>query len=196
MKFLKTFLFLPVFLAGLAAPALAQVNIAVVNEERVLVESAVGQHIATRLNAIRAEVDSELAAMGQPLQQQTDALSAETAIMTPEQIQQRPDLVQRIQTLNQQAQQFEVARQIRQRELQETQRQAFLPVFAALRPILEAVVAERDIDILVDRSNLVFASTDVEITDVVIQRLNTTLPSVPVNRVRMPQGEAGAAPQQ
>ena len=86
------------------------------------------------------------------------------------------------------------ARQIRQRELQETQRQAFLPVFAALRPILEAVVAERDIDILVDRSNLVFASTDVDITDVVIERLNTTLPSVPVNRVRMPQGEAGAGP--
>lgn len=193
MKFLKLFLFLPVFVAGLAAPAMAQTNIAVVNEERVLVESAVGQHIATRLQAIRAEVDAELAAMGQPIQQQTDALTAETSIMTQEQIQQRPDLMQRIQTLNQQAQQFEVARRIRQQELAATQQQAFVPVFEALRPILEEVVAERGIDILVDRSNLVFASAEVDISSVVVERLNQRLPSVPVNRVRMPQGEAGAA---
>ena len=68
-----------------------------------------------------------------------------------------------------------------------------MPVFEALRPILEEVVAERGIDILVDRSNLVFASAEVDISSVVVERLNQRLPSVPVNRVRMPQGEAGAA---
>lgn len=193
MKFLKTILLIPALVAGFAAPAIAQTTFAVMNEERVLRESAVGQHIATRLSTIAQEVDAELTALGQPIQQQTEALSAETAIMTQEQIQQRPDLVQRIQTLNQQAQQFEVARRVRQQELVATERQAMRPVYEALGPILEEVVEQRGIDILIDRSELVFAAPEMDISDSIIAILNERLPTVAVNRVRMPQGDAAAA---
>lgn len=196
MKFLKTLLILPVVIAGLAAPALAQQpSIAVLNEERVLRESAVGQHIQTRMQAIAQEIDAELTAMGTPIQQETERLNAETASMTPQAIQQRPDLMQRIEALNQQAQQFEIARRARQQEIVQTERQAMRPVYQALQPILETVVEERGIDILIDRANLVFASPEVDISDDVIARLNQQLPSVTVTRVRVSQDAAAAAQQ-
>lgn len=195
MKFLKSLLILPVLIAGLAAPALAQSSpsIAVFNEERVLRESAAGQHIATRIQAIAAEIDAELTAMGQPIQQETERLNAETASMTPQAIQGRPDLMQRIEALNQSAQQFELTRRARQQELVQTERQAMAPVYQALQPILQAVVEERGIDILIDRGNLVFASPDVDISGAVIERLNQQLPTVNVSRVRISQEAAAAA---
>jgi outer membrane protein len=195
MKFFKPLFLLPILLVGLAAPAMAQQNIAVINEQRVLRESVVGQHIRTRLEAIGAEIRAELTAIGQPIQQQTEQLSAETASMTPQAIQQRPDLMQRIETLNQQAQQFELERRRREQELQQTERQAMQPVYEALNPILEEVVAARNIDILIDRGNLVFAGPSVDISDPVIALLNQRLPTVPVNRVRLPEAAPGAAQQ-
>ncbi|WP_203294361.1 OmpH family outer membrane protein [Maricaulis parjimensis] len=194
MKFLKSLLLLPVMIAGLAAPALAQQpDIAVFNEERVLRESAVGQHIATRIQEIATEIDAELNALGQPIQQETERLNAETASMTPQAIQARPDLMQRIEALNQNAQQFELARRARQQELVQTERQSMAPVYQALQPILQAVVEERGIDILIDRGNLVFASADVDITPLVIERLNAALPTTNVTRVRVSQEAAAAA---
>ena len=196
MKLLKTLIILPVMLAGFAAPALSQTSIAVFNQDRVLRESAVGQHIATRMQAIAQEIDSELTAMSTPIQQETERLNAETASMTPQTVQSRPDLMQRIEALNQQAQQFEIARRARQQEIVQTERQAMAPVYQALQPILEAVVEERGIDILVDRANLVFASPDVDVSDDVIARLNQQLPTVTVTRVRVSQEAAAAAAQQ
>ncbi|WP_300541743.1 OmpH family outer membrane protein [Maricaulis sp.] len=195
MKFLKTLLILPVVIAGFAAPALSQgqPTIAVFNEERVLRESAVGQHIQARIQEIATEIDAELTAMGQPIQQETERLNAETASMTPQAIQGRPDLMQRIEALNQNAQQFELARRARQQELVQTERQAMRPVYEALQPILQAVVEERGVDILIDRGNLVFASPEFDISQAVIERLNQQLPTVTVTRVRVSQEAAAAS---
>jgi len=195
MKFLKKLLILPVLLAGFAAPTLAQTKVGVINEQRVIQESVVGQHIATRLNEIRQEITAELSAMNVPIQQATEQLNAETAIMTQEQVTQRPDLVQRFQVLNQQIQQFEVARRVREQEFQYTERQAMVPVLEALQPILAEVVELHQLDILIDRSNLVFSNQSVDVSADVISRLDQNLPSVPVNRVRMPADAAAGQAQ-
>ncbi|MBO6728152.1 MAG: OmpH family outer membrane protein [Maricaulis sp.] len=187
MKFIQSLLLLPVAVLSLAAPAMAQTNIAVFNEERVLAESAVGQHVQTRLAAIAQEVEAEMQALTAPVAQENEALNAETASMNPAAIQARPDLMQRIETLNQQLQALEVQRRIRQQELAATQQSAMRPIYEAMSPILEEVVEARDIDILLRRSNLVFSSEEVDISAEVISILNTRLPTVAVNRVRLPQ---------
>ena len=87
MKLLNSLLLLPVLVIGIAAPAMAQANISVLNEERVLRESAAGQHIAARMQEIAQEIDSELQALSQPIQQETERLNAETASMTQQAIQ-------------------------------------------------------------------------------------------------------------
>ena len=174
---------------AMAAPANAQTNVLIMNEERIIAESQVGQHIATRMQAIRAEMDGELQALLTPIQEESDRLNAETASLTPEAIQARPDLMQRIQALNAQAQQAEALRQRLAQELQATQRQAMRPVLEALQAVLQEVVAERGAQILIDRSAVVYADPAIDVSDSVIERLNQRLPTTAVNRVRLPQGE-------
>ena len=176
-----------------AAPVAAQTNVGVISEERVLRESAVGVHIRTRLAAIAKTVEDELAAIGEPIQKERDALSAETSTLTQDAVQQDPELMRRIGALNASAQQFEVERRVRQQELVQTERQAMRPVYEAMKEVLEQVVADRNVDVLVDRSNLVFASPAVDVSDDVIALLNERLSTVPVERVRLPRGAAGEA---
>lgn len=177
------------------APASAQTNVLVFNEARVLRDSAAGQIIATRLEAIQGEMDAELRALAEPVQAEVERLNAETANITQAEIQQRPDLMQRIQTVQQQGQQVEVLRRRLGQELAASERQALRPVLELLPTILEEIVAERGAHIIVDRANLVYAAESVDISATVIERLNQRLPTVAVNRVRLPQGGEGQAQQ-
>lgn len=174
------------------APANAQTNVLIINEERIVSQSQVGQHIATRMQAIRSEMDAELQALLTPIQEENERLNAETASLTPEAIQARPDLMQRIQALNAQAQQAEALRQRLAQEFQATQAQAMRPVIEALQAVLQEVVNERGAQILIDRSAVVYADPSIDVSDSAIERLNQRLPTTAVNRVRLPQGEQPA----
>lgn len=175
---------------GAAGAAQAQ-DVLVMNEQRIIAQSAVGQHIAQRIEAIGNEINAELAPIRQQIQTESEALNTETASLTEEAVQQRPDLVQRFQALQAQAQQFEQLRQLRQQELQVTQRRAMVPVMEALQEILQNIVTERNADILLDRSNVVFANESVDISASAIERLNQRLTTTPVNRVRLSVNEQG-----
>lgn len=179
-----------VTLMAISAPAMAQQTILVINEDQILRESAVGQQIATRLQAISTELDGELRALRTPIDEEAERLNAETAGITQEAIQQRPDLLQRIQTVSQQAQEFEARRQQYSNELVATERAAMRPVLEALQAVLQEVVEDRNADIVIDRGALVYAGQSVDASADVIERLNARLPTVPVNRVRLPEGDA------
>jgi len=169
---------------------MAQQTILVINEDQILRESAVGQHIASRLQAISTELDNELRVLRAPIDEEAERLNAETEALTQEAVQQRPDLIQRIQTVSQQAQQFEARRQQYSNELVATERAAMRPVLEALQAVLQEVVEARNADIVIDRGALVYASPSVDASADVIERLNARLPTVPVNRVRLPEGDA------
>ncbi|WP_420432558.1 OmpH family outer membrane protein [Hyphobacterium sp.] len=178
---------------SVSAPAMAQ-TIIVINEDRILRESAVGLHIASRLQTISEEMDGELRAMREPIDAEIERLNAETSGLTQEAVQQRQDLMTRIQTVSQQGQQFEASRQRYANELVATERAAMRPVLEALQAVLQEVVAARGADIVVDRSSLVYSNQSVDASEAVIEALNARLPTVPVNRVRLPEG-SGQAPQ-
>jgi outer membrane protein len=185
MKFLKAFLLLPLAVVALAGPAMAQTKVIVIDRDRILAQSQVGQHVAERLTTIEAEMAAELQAIGAPLAQERDALNAETASMTPAAVQARPDLMQRIEALNASAAAFEQARRIRAEELERTRVQALRPVGEALDGIVQQLVADEAPDLLLDRSVLYYASDNVDMSATLIAQLNAQLPTVPVNRVRV-----------
>ena len=172
---------------GFAALAQAQ-QVLVMNEERILRESAVGQHIATELQRVGQEIQAELAPLGESIRQENEALSAETSALSEEAIRQRPDLLSRLQTLQQDAQQFEVRRRQAQQELVATERAAMQPVLETLQVVLQEIVEEREAVVLLERSNVVYANASVDISPAAIERLNQRITTTPVNRVRLPQG--------
>lgn len=178
---------------GLSSLAQAQQTILVMNEQRILRESAVGQHVASEMERIGNEIAAELSPLGTQIQQENEALTAETAALSEEAIRARPDLLTRLQALQSDAQQFETRRQIAAAEVQATERAAMQPVLGALQNILQEIVDERGATLLIDRSAVVFASESIDISDQAIARLNEVMPTTPVNRVRLPQQQAQAA---
>lgn len=184
-------LFVALLLAtGLTGLAQAQ-DVLVMNEARILRESSVGQHIASRIETIGNEINAELAPIRQQIQAESEALNAETSSLTEEAIQQRPDLMQRFQALQAQAQQFEQLRELRQQEISVTERRALAPVMQALQSILQDIVNERGATVLLDRSNVVYAADSIDISASAIDRLNQRMSTTPVNRVRLSVNEAG-----
>ena len=177
---------------GLGSAGFAQ-SVLVMNEQRILRDSAVGQHVASRLEAIATEIQSELAPQEAALQAESEALNAETAALSEEALRARPDLITRLQTLQRDATQFEQLRRLRAQELAATEQQAMSPVLPVLQEVLQAIVTERNADVLIDRSVVVFASESVDISSTAIERLNARLATTPVNRVRAP---TQPAPQQ
>jgi Skp family chaperone for outer membrane proteins len=176
---------------GFATFAQAQ-QVLVMSEDRILRESAVGQHIATELERVGQEIQAELAPLGQSIQQENEALTAETSALSEDAIRQRPDLVSRLQALQQDAQQFEARRRIAQQELVATERAAMQPVLETLQGVLQEIVQERGAALLLDRSTVVYAGDSIDITASAVERLNQRISTTPVNRVRAPQqGQAG-----
>ncbi len=171
-------------IAAASAAAHAQ-NVLVMNEERILRESAVGQHIASELERIGTEIQSELESLSAPIEAESERLNAETSALSQEAIAQRPDLMGRIQALQQQAQEYERRRQILAQELVITERQAMQPVLQTLQTVLGEIFEERDAVVLLERSDVVFAGESVNITADAINRLNSRLSTTPVNRVRL-----------
>ena len=186
LKFLWTAAALVLLSALVAAPAMAQ-KVIVVNQERVLVESAAGQDMAAKLNNIADQMGRELEPTANQLKTLGDTLSARTANMSIEA--QRADagiMAQRqeyTETLN------ELGRedQRRQVELAQTQERALIEFGTALKPVLEQVMAERGAEVLLSESEgVILATGAADVTDLVISKLNTSTPTLQVVRVRLP----------
>ncbi len=173
------------FALGFSSVSLAQ-SVLVMNEQRILRESTVGQHITSRLEAIGDEIQTELEPQQAAIQAESEALNAETAPLSEEALRQRPDLIARLQTLQREAAQFEQLRRLRTQELAATEQQAMRPVLLLLQEVLQEIVTERNADVLIDRSAVVFASESVDISTIAIERLNASITTTPVNRVRIP----------
>lgn len=177
---------------GFSAASFAQ-GVLVMNEQRILRESAVGLHITTRLEAIGQEIQAELQPQQAAIQSESEALNAELSALSEDAIRQRPDLAARYESLQRDAATFEQTRRIRAQELQATEQQAMRPVLPILQEVLQEIVTERNAGVLIDRSVVVYAADSVDISQSAIERLNQRISTTPVNRVRVP---TQPAPQQ
>ncbi|WP_375548994.1 OmpH family outer membrane protein [Oceanicaulis alexandrii] len=170
---------------GFSAASFAQ-GVLVMNEQRILRESAVGQHIASRLEAIGQEIQAELGPQQTAIQAESEALNAELSALSEDAIRQRPDLAARYESLQRDAATFEQTRRIRAQELQATEQQAMRPVLTILQEVLQEIFDERNGSVLIDRSVVVYAADSVDISQSAIERLNQRISTTPVNRVRVP----------
>lgn len=183
------------FAVGFAAVAQAQ-QVLVMSEERILTQSAVGQHIASEIQRIRDEASVSLEASSTRLAQESEALNAETSALSEAALQQREDLQQRYQAMANESVELEVERAVLRQELIATQNAAMEPVLTALQDVLQEIVDERGAAVLIDRAQVVFAAESASISQEAINRLNGRLSTTPVSRVRMNDEQRAAVQQQ
>lgn len=153
-------------------------GVCVFHNDRLLAQSTVGQSVQTGMQRLVTEVQGELQPYAANIQTEAEQLRQGGQAADP-----TGSRRQALQLRAQEAQQLE---QRRQAELQYTQQMQVRTIAQAADPILVALYQERGCGMLVDRSAVYIYNPAMDITDVVIQRLNTALPSVSFNRLEVP----------
>ena len=170
----------------LSATALAQSTILVVDTGRVLRDSDVGKHIARQLETIGKSMEAEAKAKASPLESKSKSLEAQLKGQTAQTLQTNTALQQQIRSFREDQQKVAIDVQYKQQEMKITEAKAVQKVQERLRVILKAIVAERNADVVLERS-LVIYGDPVDVTDTVISRLNSQMKTVPVTRERLPR---------
>lgn len=166
--------------------AFAQSTILVVDQSRLLRDSEVGKHIQRQLESIGNSMKSELEAQASPLKSEGSTLQAEIKALGGTDMSSRPDLKSRLNAFAGKSQKAQMEAAYKQRELAMTEAKAYQKVNEKLRVILEQVVAERNADIIIDRSAVIYGKP-ADVTDLVMSRLNSQVKSVSVARERLPR---------
>jgi|GEM_PF-305719 len=161
-------------------------TIITVDQNRVLLESAGGQDIQRKLQAIGQTIQSEIQSEQAALETEGRALEGRLANKSEDAIRADTALVSQMQSFQRKQQAFVQKRQIRQQELVQTEQNALTEFNTALGPVLEQVLAERGADVMMARSSLIAANPALDATDLVISKINAVKPSVTVSRVRLP----------
>ena len=175
----------------LAVPAFAQgTKVVVVDQGRVLTESAAGQDIATKIQDIQNQMQRELQPSATSLEELGNTIQARTANMTPEALQadtelqaQARDYQTRLHSLSQESDR-------RATELAITERKAQIAFAEALKPVLEEVMAGHGAEIMLSATDVMIALPSVNVTDEVIEKLDSRTPTIAVTRERLPAQQA------
>ncbi|OYX56972.1 MAG: hypothetical protein B7Y86_09515 [Brevundimonas subvibrioides] len=146
--------------------------------QQLLATSTAGQAVQARMEQLATEVQGELSPYATTIQNEINLLQQGGQAADPDGAR-RTALQARIQ----EAQTLE---QTRQDELRYTLSEQRRLISGAVEPILVAVYQERGCGILIDRESVFILNPAMDVTDVVIERLNSQLPTLSFNRLPVP----------
>ncbi len=159
-------------------PGPAIPGVCVYFNQQLLATSTAGRAVQTRMEQLATEVQGELAPY---------ATSIQSEITTLQQGGQAADADgTRRAALQARITEAQTLEQTRQDELRYTLSEQRRLISAAVEPILVAVYQERGCGILIDRESVFILNPAMDVTDVVIQRLNSQLPTLTFNRLPVP----------
>lgn len=165
---------------GPANPGPVIPGVCVYFNQQALAQSTVGQAVQTRMEQLAQEVQGEISPYAQQLQTEYSALQQGASTIPADQ------LAQRRQALQQRAQEAQQLEQTRDGELRYTLGEQRKKISEAIEPILVAVYQEKGCGIMIDRESVFIMNPAMDVTSLVIQRLNTALPTLSFNRMPVP----------
>lgn len=159
-------------------PAIA--GVCVYHNERLLGQSAAGRALQQGMERLANDVRTELQPYATSIQSEYQSLQ-QGAQTIPQ-----AELQQRAQALQQRAQEAEQLEQTREIELRYTMQMQRMAIAERVDPIIIQVYQERGCGILIDRESVYLMNPAMDITDVVIQRLDQQLPTLNFQRMTPP----------
>lgn len=161
-------------------------TVAIIDQARIMRDSAAGKDIQTKLVAIGTSMEQELAPTATSLSTEGQSLETRTANLTQQQILANEALKTEVTNYARKAQEFNIKRQIASQELTMTERKAWSDFYTALRPVLQEVVTERGAQIMIDRADVTYADPAIDVTALVISKMDSKTPTISVVRQKMP----------
>lgn len=183
--------------AAPAAPALAAPapikhgpalpGVCTYNGDQAVQNSEVGKYVATRMQQIIAEVNAELTAEDTAIKNEAKAIDAARATAPADSLEARgANLQVRFNA-------FKRKQQLRQAEVQQTERKALMRVLQELDPIAVSVYQARNCSILLG-DGVLLGNPAMDITPQVVTGLNAKIKTFTFNRERLDTPAAPGAP--
>jgi len=180
----------PALAAGPTAGTAPVARVLMVDLRRVMAASKVGQDIQSQVAALKRQAQTELNGEGQALQRERAAIEQQSAILAPDvKMRKAKEFEARVAA-------FKKKLDSRGALIQGGVLKAQQQVEQALGPILRGVMQERGATVLLDRSAVLLAPNAIDVTVVVVQRLDMKMPSIKVELTPLPPELAQAAAQQ
>lgn len=156
-------------------------TVVVYNYDRLLAESNAGRGMASALQGVGQQINQELQALGpevQSLQQEEQRIQQLTRNMNAEQRRGNSQ----VQAFAQRAQQLQTRRAQLQGDMECTRAIALRSFNDQLLPLLRQVAEARGAGIVLDTGAVHYSASQFDVTSDVLQRVNTSIPSVTVTR--------------
>ena len=172
-----------------ASAGVAQPRIVVIDRQLILQRSSAGKEMVTQTQNLSKQAETQFRTEETALQGEAVQLQQQMAILAADvRAQKEKDF-----TAKQQA--FQTRVQQRQAQIQAGFNNAARQLEVALDPILQTIMRERGANMVLDRSAVIVAAVDVDVTNVAVQRLDRALPHIKVELGQAPAAPApGAAP--
>ena len=179
--------------APAAAPAAAPAGppvprIIVIDRQAILARSAAGKAMISSAQKLSQQADTEFKGQADALQKELATVQQQLAILAPDVRAQK----QKEFTTKQEAFQQRVTD--RQSQIQNGFAAAGAKLEQALQPILAQIMRERGANMMLDRSAVMMATMDVDVTTTAIQRLDKALPTLTVSLAKATPAPGAAAP--
>ena len=166
---------LPMLMAAPSAMAqTATANILVVDTVKIQDQSSAAKSMQTQMQEFEKKLQTQAKTAEEKLKAEEVGLKQQQTLLAPEQF----DVKRR---------EFEAKVGEEQRKLQQSQqdmqaavRNAQGALFKALEPILKDLMTERGANLMLDRRMVLTSSDNLDVTSVVIERLNKKLPAIKV----------------
>lgn len=170
-----------------AQTAVAQgTNVMVIDEGHILTGSKAGKDMFTKLKNIETQINNELKPSADALQAQRTTLNSKLDGKTREAILADAALVKQIEDFQKKSNEFAQKRAILSQEYAATEQKAFTDFNKALEPVLLEVIKEKNAQVVVSSSQLVFAADTVDGSNAIIAKLDQKTPAITVVRQRAP----------
>lgn len=165
-------------------------TIITIDEAKILRDSKAGKDIQAKLQSIESQINNELTPTKTSLETEGKALNTDLQGKTREQIAGDAALVARLNAYDKKASDFGKARQKAANEFSLTERQALVDFNKALEPVLLEVVREKNAQIVLSKSAVIYGVDAVDVSGLVISKLDATTPTLAVVRKRIPDQPA------
>jgi Skp family chaperone for outer membrane proteins len=189
MRFPKPFLAAMAMLALLTAAPAAQAagaSVVVLNYENMVASSDVGRDMSTKLNQIGQQIQEELRPEAQAIQTEQQSIQQAASGMNEQQLRANSQLTQRIEALQQRANQYRQREITAARDLEYTRQMTLADFNRQITPHVREAMDAHNAGMVLDAAVVRLAASGFDITDEVVQRLNQRLRTIDVRRQSAP----------
>ena len=151
-------------------------GVCVLSKEGAVYASTAGKAMLARLDQLGSQADAELKGQQATLQNDAKTLEAKRATLPPDQFQSQG------QALQQRAQELQKTAQLRNAEMQLTQKKALQTFSTYMDPVVRQVFTQRACSVMLDGNSLIYPAPAMDVTGLVITGLNAKVQSFPFDR--------------